>query len=78
MEAAASRGLFSGPWFTPGAPPHVRERKPQRPVGEASSDPRCWGHRHDEAVGSCLAWKAGLKIAALPDLFGPSGVFKPA
>jgi hypothetical protein len=76
MEAAASRGLFAGPYFTSDAPPEVRARKPGKPVGAASTDRRCWGHRHDEAVGSCLAWKAGLKIAALPDLFGPTGAFR--
>jgi hypothetical protein len=78
MEKAAARGLFAGPYFTPAAPAEARARKPGRSVGPASSDPRCWGHRHDEAVGSCLAWKSGLKIAAAPELFGPDGLFKQA
>lgn len=77
MERAAAEGLFAGPYFTPAAPAEFRARKPGKPVGTASVDPRCWGHRHDEALGSCLAWKAGLKIAAAPDLLGPSGVFSP-
>jgi hypothetical protein len=76
MEKAAARGLFAGPYFTPHAPAEVRARKPGKSIGAASSDPRCWGHRHDEAVGSCLAWKAGLKIAPAPELFGPSGAFR--
>ena len=78
MEEAAARGLFAGPYFTAHAPEEVRRRKPGRTVGPASSDPRCWGHRHDEAVGSCLAARAGLKIAAAPELFGPAGVFRTA
>lgn len=75
METAAARGLFAGPYFTRHAPDEIRARKSGKAVGEASSDPRCWGHRHDEAVGSCLAWKSGMAIAARPELFGPAGTF---
>ena len=78
MERAASRGLFAGPWLTPNAPDEARKRKPGKSLGHASNDLRCWGHRHDEAVGSCLAWKAGLPIAPLPELFGPEGIFRQA
>ena len=78
MEHAVAQGLFAGPWLTRHAPPEARARKPGKTPGSASNDPRCWGHRHDEAVGSCLAWKAGLRVAPAPELFGPDGIFRPA
>lgn len=30
--------------------------------GEASSDPRCLGHRHDQTVASALAWQMGVPL----------------
>jgi hypothetical protein len=62
-------GLFRGPYFSESAPPEVRAAKPGKPVGPVSKDPRCWGHRHDEAVGSVLAAALGMAIAPAPELF---------
>ncbi len=56
------RGLFRGPWLSQHAPPEIRKKRPGRPVSLLSEDPRCWGHRHDEAVGSCLAHSLGMAI----------------
>lgn len=75
MLEAAARGLLNGPYFTPSAPAEARASKPGKPTGEASRDPRCWGHRHDEAIGSALAARRGMSIAPAPELFGPRGVF---
>jgi hypothetical protein len=58
----AGRGLFSGPHLTGHAPDEVRAAKPHRATGRISPDPRCWGHRHDEAVGSGLAHRLGMAI----------------
>lgn len=77
MLEAAAKGLLRGPYFTPNAPPEARARKPGKSIGEASRDPRCWGHRHDEAIGSLLASRKGMSIAPAPAFFGPSGVFRP-
>jgi hypothetical protein len=74
MRVAAAQGLLNGPYFTEHAPAEIRARKPGKPVGAASSDARCWGHRHDEAVGSLLAQRLGMPIVSAPDLFGPRGV----
>jgi hypothetical protein len=73
----AARGLLNGPYFTARAPAEARARKPGKSIGEASRDPRCWGHRHDEAIGSALARKLGMSIAPAPELFGTSGLFRP-
>ncbi len=62
MIRCAGRGLFSGPYLTGHAPEEVRAARPHKSVGQVSKDPRCWGHRHDEAVGSALAHKLGLAI----------------
>jgi hypothetical protein len=62
LWGACRRGLFRGPYLSDQAPPDVRARKPGKPAGFVSRDPRCWGHRHDEAVGSCLAHLHGLSI----------------
>lgn len=59
---ACEKGLFRGPYLSDHAPPHLLARKPEKPRGFVSADPRCWGHRHDEAVGSCLAFRLGLRI----------------
>ncbi|HEX7901165.1 MAG TPA: hypothetical protein VF950_25630 [Planctomycetota bacterium] len=77
MLEAAAKGLLSGPYFTERAPAEARARKPGKPVGVASRDPRCWGHRHDEAIGSALARRLGMSIAPVPALFGTSGHFRP-
>lgn len=76
LEEAAGEGHLNGPYFTEHAPPEVRRRKPLASVGDASADPRCWGHRHDEAIGSLLAPRFGLTVAAAPELFGPKGVVR--
>lgn len=77
MLEAAAKGLLNGPYFTEHAPAEARARKPGKSTGAASRDPRCWGHRHDEAIGSALAWRRGMSIAPAPDLFGPKGLFRP-
>jgi hypothetical protein len=70
MFAALGSGHFRGPYFSPHAPAEFRARRPGTPAGFVSRDPRAWGHRHDEAVGSALARRLGLAIlprAALPE-----------
>ena len=76
MLEAAAGGLLDGPYFTGQAPAEARARKPGKSVGPASTDPRCWGHRHDEAIGSVLAARMGMSIAPEPGLFGASGIFR--
>ena len=65
---ACEKGLFKGPYLSDHAPPSVRALKPGKPVGFVSKDPRCWGHRHDEAVGSCLAARLGMGFGHLNDV----------
>jgi len=63
-------GLFKGAALTEHAPPDVRARNVDKDTGHLSDDPRCWGHRHDEAVGSCLAQLLGMELSPLGSLFG--------
>jgi hypothetical protein len=70
MSAARLRGLFRGPWLSPHAPAEIRAKRSHRETGFVSSDPRCWGHRHDEAVGSAVALRLGMAISAPGALFG--------
>ena len=67
-------GLFKGAALTEHAPADVRARNVDKDTGHLSDDPRCWGHRHDEAVGSCLAHLMGMEIRLLgqPHSFGES------
>lgn len=65
---ACEKGLFRGSYFTAHAPPAARRNG--HPTGFASVDPRCWGHRHDEAAGSCLAHRLGMRLAATTEVFG--------
>ena len=65
---ASQRGLFEGPYLSPHAPAEIRERKQGKSVGVVSTDSRCWGHRHDEAVGTCLAWRLGMPLASGDDV----------
>lgn len=44
----AKDGSFSGPWIND--------------QGQASSDPRVKGHRHDQTAASVIAWKMGMKL----------------
>jgi len=62
-------GLFAGAALTEHAPAEVRARNVDKDTGHLSDDPRCWGHRHDEAVGSCLAHLLGLEFRPLGTLF---------
>lgn len=78
MLGAAAEGRLNGPYFTEHAPAEARARKPGKSTGFASRDPRCWGHRHDEAIGSLLASRKGMSVAPAPAFFGPSGLFRPA
>ncbi len=68
MGEALDRGLFRGPYFSTRAPADVLARRPGKPVGFVSADARCWGHRHDEAVGTCLALRLGLPLLPRPFL----------
>lgn len=63
-------GLFRGAALTEHAPAEVRARNVDKDTGHLSDDPRCWGHRHDEAVGSCLAPLLGMDITPHGELFG--------
>ena len=58
-------GLFQGAALTEHAPAGVRARNVDKDTGHLSDDPRCWGHRHDEAVGSCLAHLLGMEFTPL-------------
>jgi hypothetical protein len=69
MRAFLQLGLFRGPWLSEHAPPEVRAKKPGREIGFVSNDSRAWGHRHDEAVGSCIAYTLGMTISPLAGLF---------
>ena len=62
-------GLFKGAALTEHAPADVRARNVDKDTGHLSDDPRCWGHRHDEAVGSCLAHLLGMGITPHGPLF---------
>jgi hypothetical protein len=62
-------GLFKGAALTEHAPADVRARNVDKDTGHLSDDPRCWGHRHDEAVGSCLAHLLGMEFKPLGELF---------
>jgi hypothetical protein len=54
----AEAGALSGPHYNrPGQP---FSRFGDKTQGHCSDDPRCGGHRHDEAVLSFLFWKFGL------------------
>jgi len=66
-------GLFKGAALTEHAPADVRARNVDKDMGHLSDDPRCWGHRHDEAVGSCLAPLLGMDITPHGELFGIGG-----
>lgn len=63
-------GLFQGAALTEHAPAEVRARNVDKDTGHLSDDPRCWGHRHDEAVGSCLAPLLGMDITPHGEMFG--------
>ncbi len=65
---ACGDGLFEGPYFSEHAPASVTALKPGKPRGFVSKDPRCWGHRHDEAAGSCLAFRLGMEFGRLEDI----------
>ena len=69
LQRSCERGLFRGPWLSDHAPAEVRARKPGKAAGFVSNDPRCWGHRHDEAVGSALAHRLGLAISSQQGVF---------
>jgi hypothetical protein len=73
VERACREGLFKGAYLSDHAPADVRARKAGKPIGFVSPDPRCWGHRHDEAVGSALAYALGLAISPPAGLFNAPG-----
>jgi hypothetical protein len=66
-------GLFRGAALSEHAPADVRARNVDKDTGHLSNDPRCWGHRHDEAVGSCLAPLLGMDFTPQGELFGFGG-----
>lgn len=64
-------GAFRGPYVNNCAelPEDVKRVKGEKPHGFVSNDPRCWGHRHDETIGSFLVYNLGMKLTNLGDLF---------
>jgi hypothetical protein len=62
-------GLFRGAALSEHAPSDLRARNVDKDTGLLSDDPRCWGHRHDEAVGSCLAHLLGMELSPIGELF---------
>jgi hypothetical protein len=69
IERGCARGLFQGAYLSDHAPSAVRAAKAGKPVGFVSADPRCWGHRHDEAVGSCIAHRQGMPFTSQDGFF---------
>ncbi|MBI3856570.1 MAG: hypothetical protein HY293_12855 [Planctomycetes bacterium] len=69
MLQSCEAGLFKGAALTEHAPPEIRARNVDKDTGHLSDDPRCWGHRHDEAVGSCLAHLLGMAFQPVGELF---------
>ena len=63
------QGLFQGAALTEHAPAEVRTRNVDKDTGHLSDDRRCWGHRHDEAVGSCLGHLLGMDFTPKGELF---------
>jgi hypothetical protein len=55
LARLARNGSFCGPW--------VNDR------GQASSDSRVLGHRHDQTACSVLAWRLGMKLTPQPKFF---------
>lgn len=62
-------GLFKGAALTEHAPADVRARNIDKDTGHLSDDRRCWGHRHDEAVGSGLAHLMGMEFRQVGEQF---------
>ena len=71
LRDACRAGLFDGPYLSKFAPVDVRARKAGKPLGFVSRDRRCWGHRHDEAVGTCLANQMGMELSPPGEMFDP-------
>src|SRR5262249_2100496 len=69
MVQQCEAGLFRGAALTEHAPPEVPAPNVDKDTGHLSEDPRCWGHRHDEAVGSCLAHLLGMEMRATGEVF---------
>lgn len=67
------QGMFRGSYINEGAnidgAKSLTKNSGPKPVGKVSDDPRCWGHRHDETVGSFLAYKLNMKLSFLGGLF---------
>jgi FkbM family methyltransferase len=61
--------LMKGAYFCAHCPEDVRKRKPEKGIGWVSSDPRCHGHRADEAIGTVLAEQLSMKTMEMPYLF---------
>jgi len=55
----ALAGAFAGPW--------------SNEHGEASSDPRVKGHRHDQTAASVLVHRMGLNLTVPPEYFSDEG-----
>lgn len=69
LREACRGGLFNGPYLSEHAPAAIRATKAGKTRGFVSRDRRCWGHRHDEAVGTCLANRMGMELSPPGDLF---------
>jgi len=63
-ERLCATGCFDGPHYN--APNKIMEPLGQKIKGWCSNDPRCEGHRHDEAALSFILWKLGLEPGRKP------------
>jgi len=55
----ATNGAFRGPW--------------KNDNGQASSDPRVRGHRHDQTAASVICWRRGMTLTNPPEWFAYRG-----
>ena len=65
-EELYDAGTFDGPHTNVNGAPHTPHG--HKTQGHCSTDPRCHGHRHDEAALSFILWKMGLRPRCEPFL----------
>ncbi len=61
-EQAMLAGLFNGHYVSDKADAATLKAKADKPQGKVSDDPRCMGHRHDETIGSLLAYQLEMPL----------------
>lgn len=70
FEIGAFRGSYINNCIK--LPDEVRQKKGMKPSGFVSSHPKCFGHRHDETIGSFLVYQLNMKLTWLGGIFqGP-------